>query len=550
MASPQSVIKNFMQSLDNTSLQGTAALDEAVSAVSNFSSWQQLKDTMVKDCAAYNGNGTAFLSDACNIVLNNSDTGAITGSDAGGSVTKTAESVVAESGSWSYPTDSTTTINGLTVVWPEESSLSESERWVIGGLNSWWIRGALDLIQESYGISFNDSDATVKTLKINLVNRSTSTSASTSSSESKQKTTDLTLNINMNFFDGMDQSNENGYSSKTATYFDRTIAHELTHAVMAANIDYFFDLPTVFSEGIAETTHGIDDKRQSAIESLSTNSSSLSSALSGSSSAASNYASGYMIMRYLAKQASENRDPSADIISSSSDSTTDNSTSSTSSENNTTNTSNNGFAAFENGNSGTSSSDSSNNSSSSSNGFSIFENSYTASVSDNTLNVSGNMPSDVWLNGENAFTGETADEYKNDSVTKIDASGMNTRHVLAGNDNNNEIISGTAGGDLWGGWSSSDDVLIGGGDWDIFWYTPNAGNDRMENVADNDLVALFGITLDNVDSIEDVDNSITVKFNNGGSVQVNSISDQSNFQLGDSSKWRYTHSTQSWEQVE
>ena len=94
--SAQTVILNFMNALDNTTLSGTAALDQAVAAVSNFKSWSQLIETMASDCAAA-GSGDTFLQNACGIILDNNDTGAITGSDAGGTVTKTADSVIPES---------------------------------------------------------------------------------------------------------------------------------------------------------------------------------------------------------------------------------------------------------------------------------------------------------------------------------------------------------------------------------------------------------------------------------------------------------------------
>ena len=125
--SAQSVIRNFISSLDNTTKSGTAALDEAVASVSNFKSWTNLIDTMANDCAAYAGNGNGFLQEMCGIILNNSDTGAITGSDAGNGTAKTAESVVPESGDWTYPESSSFTVDGLTVNINNFDNLGESE---------------------------------------------------------------------------------------------------------------------------------------------------------------------------------------------------------------------------------------------------------------------------------------------------------------------------------------------------------------------------------------------------------------------------------------
>ena len=48
--SQQDVIKQFMASLDKTTLEGTAALDEAIKACSNFNGIQDAIDHMVEDC--------------------------------------------------------------------------------------------------------------------------------------------------------------------------------------------------------------------------------------------------------------------------------------------------------------------------------------------------------------------------------------------------------------------------------------------------------------------------------------------------------------------
>ena len=134
MATSQNVIKNFMYVLDGTESSSTAALDEAVKSVSNFSSWSELTRTMINDCQSYNGDYDAFLRNECDIILENIDTGAITGSDAGGGEIKTAESIVPESGSITYPSSNTFTIQGLTVKVPELSTLTDSQKFIVGAL--------------------------------------------------------------------------------------------------------------------------------------------------------------------------------------------------------------------------------------------------------------------------------------------------------------------------------------------------------------------------------------------------------------------------------
>ena len=79
MAAQQEVIKSFMKSLDETTKSGTAALNEAVAALTNnaVTSIQTIINQMVADCKE-TANATKFLSDYCGINLSNTDTGAIT----------------------------------------------------------------------------------------------------------------------------------------------------------------------------------------------------------------------------------------------------------------------------------------------------------------------------------------------------------------------------------------------------------------------------------------------------------------------------------------
>ncbi len=130
----------------------------------------------------------------------------------------------------------------------------------------------------------------------------------------KRKTDTLTMRINNYYFNNIDQSNPNGVGIQKNYYLDRTIVHELTHAVMAANIDYFSKLPTFIKEGTAELVHGIDDKRTDQIKSLASNSASLQKALVTGNNGTSAYSAGYIALRYFAKQAAANRKPSSSSL--------------------------------------------------------------------------------------------------------------------------------------------------------------------------------------------------------------------------------------------
>ena len=94
-----------------------------------------------------------------------------------------------------------------------------------------------------------------------------------SSSYVGSHTTGLTLTVNLNYYDSstakLDTTNVNGKSSSaSAIYLDRVLAHELTHAVMSANIDDFADMPLYIAEGMAELTQGADDTRTQTLRSM------------------------------------------------------------------------------------------------------------------------------------------------------------------------------------------------------------------------------------------------------------------------------------------
>ena len=81
----------FMKSLDTTTKKGEAALNAAIKSAtgSTFTTFKKLKAAMIKDAKNAKSNGKDFLKVYCGIDYETEDSGAITGSDAGGSTTKT-----------------------------------------------------------------------------------------------------------------------------------------------------------------------------------------------------------------------------------------------------------------------------------------------------------------------------------------------------------------------------------------------------------------------------------------------------------------------------
>ena len=321
MATQKEIIKSFMKSLDTSTESGINALDNAVKACSNFNSVQDVIDELISDCQSAES-AESFLLKKCGIIIGNYDTGAITGSDSGGKTAKTAESIVPESGKAKYPSGTSFTKRGLKVIIPKKDNLTTAQQTVIQGLYSWWIDGALKLIEESYGYSFKDSDATVKKITVEFVEESNSqtlafvTPGLSSTDNLPFRAESLTLTVNMSWFKNLSASDLNGMGEKGSFYLDRVLAHELTHAIMAAKIDDYQDLPHFITEGMAELTHGIDNERSNYIRGLVKNPSALKEYLNveNNSSADINiadYSAGYIFLRYLAKQASDDKNNTA-----------------------------------------------------------------------------------------------------------------------------------------------------------------------------------------------------------------------------------------------
>ena len=281
-STPQQVIRAFMHSLDETRLLGNSALDEAIKYCTGgkFVDKSALVKQFMADLDAA-GDYDTFLKDFCDIDLTNADTGAITGSDAGGGSTKTAESIVPEShavSTWGDPTPGDTTkIAGVTIHWPTDGvingtlgGLSDEEKFILRGLNSDWTQTCADLIEESFGLSFTE-DGTSENFKDMYVVFEYNTTNGRLAAQGvhtnpvTHAVDGLSLIVNMNYYGNIDTTDENGNPRNGQGYLDRTLAHEFTHGLMRANINNFDTLPLFIIEGSAELVHGVDDARLAPI---------------------------------------------------------------------------------------------------------------------------------------------------------------------------------------------------------------------------------------------------------------------------------------------
>ena len=334
MSTQANNIKRFMVTETNLSWNASssedwkAPMDAAVFSTSKFTSVNDWLASMEASRQSYANAGKtteAWLLDCCGIHLSNEDTGAITGADAGGSTVKTASSIIYEpTGGATVSSPSSPSGYGVTVDWGSSyvqsirnkfssgygtDYLSNNER-ILTYASNWWLTASLDLIDASYGLSFKTARGTQK-LEVKVVSDLPSvtlgicypSSVKYSGTSDKNVTSHTsTIELNGTVYDNI--TDREGSDADTSFKLDRTFAHELTHAVMGANIYTYSDSPKWFKEGAAELVHGIDDERKGSITRVAASASELDAALRDTSSVSdAEYAVGYVALRYFAQNA-------------------------------------------------------------------------------------------------------------------------------------------------------------------------------------------------------------------------------------------------------
>ncbi len=202
------------------------------------------------------------------------------------------------------------TFNGKPLFDGSNRQADTVEQQIIKALNSEWIQNSLEMIKESYGVDFTQDSTMVNKIKVNLNYNPTSQQSSALAWVTHQsvggKTVSLSLDINMKFYSSMDMEDVNGIypGGGAINYLDRTIAHEMTHAVMAADIENFSSLPLYIKEGMAELTHGADDNLKNEINNLTATE--YTNMFGGSGNAQTPYAGGFAVLRYMAYHSGDN----------------------------------------------------------------------------------------------------------------------------------------------------------------------------------------------------------------------------------------------------
>ncbi len=171
---------------------------------------------------------------------------------------------------------------------------------IVKALNSEWVASSLQLVKDTYGLSFNDDTAMVKEIDVQFPHSGGKALANITYSYVGATTTKLTLNVNMDFYQDLNERDVNGSTNTPGgIWLDRTLAHEFVHALMATNIKDVSKLPNYIMEGAAEAVHGIDDVRGNTIKNMTAANFASIFASGGAAGSQEPYTAGYVFMRYL-----------------------------------------------------------------------------------------------------------------------------------------------------------------------------------------------------------------------------------------------------------
>lgn len=193
------------------------------------------------------------------------------------------------------------TFNGRPLFDGSNRQADTVEQQIIKALNSEWIQNSLEMIKEAYGVDFMQDSTTISRMKVILDNQGTNGTLAYVKTSSP-----LELHVNMDYYSAMDMEDVNGKSSLTSSYLDRTIAHEMTHGVMAANISNFGSLPLYVIEGMAELTQGADERLLSYMSQMTASAYSTLFSTGGTAGTQEPYAGGFALMRYMAYHSGDN----------------------------------------------------------------------------------------------------------------------------------------------------------------------------------------------------------------------------------------------------
>ena len=91
--------------------------------------------------------------------------------------------------------------------------------------------------------------------------------------------------------------------------------------------------------------------------------------------------------------------------------------------------------------------------------------------------------------------------------------------IIGGNNSSNKIIAGSGGSSMWGG-VGGEDTLIGGAGYDEIFFTQGSGCDVIQNAADNDLINLLGVTLENITGVYVDESFVSINLSDSSNLRV------------------------------
>ena len=212
--------------------------------------------------------------------------------------------------------------------------LKDSIEAITKGMEHWWVTESAKLIYDTYGLDFNG-----KTLKVKYTVNSFMQADTGADGKNDNDTTPadvIEMSIGLPVYGKIDPADVNGNTriegGMQQCYLDRTIAHEMVHAVMQGNGSFKIyngktsqvtSMPEFFTEGVAELIMGLDDfdgQNVEDIREIAADREKLSNAMALASGTGTRvrYTSGYMFLRYLCQQSLDSQSadtPSAGMSS-------------------------------------------------------------------------------------------------------------------------------------------------------------------------------------------------------------------------------------------
>ena len=168
------------------------------------------------------------------------------------------------------------------------------------------------------------------------------------------------------------------------------------------------------------------------------------------------------------------------------------------------------------------------------------------------LGVNSSLRSaEIWLNNDHDqwISGDSVKQTFVGDIKTLDASNVEGNVTLVGNDNDNIIMAAQGNSSLWGGHNNAgNDTLIGGAGDDRFWYGLNEGDDVIENVDSNDLINVYNIKIEDIESLDVTATQIKATFVGGQSLTINTNNSGVGFKTADSDNtiWTVNQQTRVW----